>query len=62
MRIGIVVFLLIVILAVYLLWPVCVPMTNDEVASFNQVSSIPIDKRTDRDLYIRVFQYRNGQW
>ncbi len=62
MRIRIVALVLFLLLLAYLMWPVCVPMSPDEVASFNQVSSVPIDKRADRDFYVRVFQYREGQW
>jgi hypothetical protein len=38
--------------------PVCVPLSNDDVARFPP----PIETRTDRDLYVRVFQFRDGQW
>jgi hypothetical protein len=44
--------------AVYLLQPVCVPLSEDDLKSFN----IPIEQRTDRDIYLKVFQKKNGQW
>lgn len=37
---------------------VCVPISPAELLEFN----VPIDRRTDRDFYLRVFQYRDGQW
>ena len=42
----------------YALRPVCVPLTSEDLAEFNS----PIETRTDRDLYLRVFQFRDGQW
>jgi hypothetical protein len=42
----------------FALRPVCVPLSSEDLASFN----VPIEQRTDRDLYIRVFQRREGQW
>jgi hypothetical protein len=38
--------------------PVCVPLSEDDLSQFNA----PIETRTDRDLYLRVFQLRDGQW
>jgi len=38
--------------------PVCVLLTAEDLRGFN----VPIERRTDRDFYLRVFQYRNGQW
>ena len=38
--------------------PVCVPLTADDLRGFN----VPIEQRTDRDFYLRVFQQRGGQW
>ncbi len=43
---------------VFLLHPVCVPLTTDDLKTFN----VPIEQRTDRDFYLRVFQRRDGQW
>jgi len=62
MRVFLIVAVLVILLVAYLMWPVCVPMSKEDVADFNKVSSIPIDQRTDRDFYVRVFQFRNGQW
>jgi len=38
--------------------PVCVPLSSDDLARFN----VPIERRTDRDFYVPVFQRRDGQW
>ena len=38
--------------------PVCVPLSAADLAGFNS----PIETRTDRDLYLRVFQRRDEQW
>ena len=38
--------------------PVCVPLSPEAVAGFTS----PIEQRTDRDFYLRVFQQRGGQW
>ena len=38
--------------------PVCVPLTADDLTQFN----VPIEQRTDRDFYLRVFQRRGGGW
>jgi hypothetical protein len=45
-------------LIAWILRPVCVPLSPEDLAGFN----VPIEKRTDRDLYLRVFQQRHGQW
>ena len=44
--------------ALIALRPVCVRLDDDALAQFN----VPIEQRTDRDLYVRVFQMRNGRW
>ncbi len=38
--------------------PVCRPLTDEDLAQFN----VPIEQRTDRDLYVKVFQRRDGRW
>jgi hypothetical protein len=38
--------------------PVCVPLTAEDLRQFN----VPIDRRSDRDFYLKVFQLRHGQW
>jgi hypothetical protein len=47
-----------ILLFMFLLQPVCVPLTDEDLKSFN----IPIEQRTDRDLYLRVFQKKDGRW
>ena len=42
----------------FTLRPICVGLTPEQLASFTS----PIGERTDRDIYLRVFQQRNGQW
>jgi hypothetical protein len=42
----------------YALWPVCVPLTLEQVASFQP----SISERIDKDFYLRIFQQRAGQW
>ena len=51
------VFILIVLVG-WVLRPVCVPLTTDDLRNF----TLPIEQRTDRDFYLRVFQQRGGQW
>ena len=41
-----------------LLQPVCVPLSQEALGAF----TVPIEQRTDRDFYLRVFQQRDGQW
>ena len=53
-----VVLLLIAIVSSCALRPVCVPLSEEDIARFN----VPIEQRTDRDFYLQVFQRRNGQW
>ncbi len=38
--------------------PICVPLPAEALAQFN----VPIDQRTDRDFYVKVFQLRDGRW
>jgi hypothetical protein len=45
-------------LAVALFRPVCVPLSPEQVAAFNS----PIESRSDRDFYLKVFQQRDGRW
>lgn len=42
----------------YALRPVCVPLADEALRQFN----VPIAERIDRDLYLKVFQQRDGQW
>ncbi|OLC77306.1 MAG: hypothetical protein AUH72_17650 [Acidobacteria bacterium 13_1_40CM_4_65_8] len=50
--------IVVALLVMVLLQPVCVPLSNDDLKSFN----VPIEQRTDRDIYLRVFQQRDGRW
>ena len=45
-------------LAYGLLHPVCVPLSDDDLARF----TTPIEQREDRDFYLRIFQEHDGQW
>jgi hypothetical protein len=38
--------------------PVCRPIADEDLADFN----VPIELRTDRDFYVKVFQFRDGSW
>lgn len=40
------------------LHPVCVPLSAEDLRGFN----VPIEQRTDRDLYLKVFQRSDGRW
>ncbi len=42
----------------WLMRPVCVQLTAEQLREFN----VPIEQRTDRDFYLNVFQRRNGEW
>ena len=55
---AVLVFLAPVAALVFVLHPVCVPLTADNLKTFN----VPIELRTDRDFYLKVFQRRSGQW
>jgi hypothetical protein len=54
----IVIGLLIVALAYLALRPVCVPLSAEDLQGF----TVPIEQRTDRDFYLKIFQQRDGQW
>lgn len=53
-------FLLVLLLglAVFLFRPVCVPLSDKDLGSF----TVPIEQRTERDFYLKVFQTKNGRW
>jgi hypothetical protein len=55
---GLTILLLVVGLIAWVLHPVCVPLSAEDLHGFN----VPIEQRTDQDLYLRVFQQRRGQW
>ena len=50
--------LLLVMLGCLALRPICVPLSAEDLARFIS----PIEQRTDRDVYLRVFQLRDGRW
>jgi hypothetical protein len=52
------VFLVPLAALVFVLRPICVPLTAEDLKTFN----VPIEQRTDRDFYLKVFQRRDGQW
>jgi len=52
------ILLLLVGLSAWILRPVCVPLSPEDLRGFN----VPIEQRNDQDLGRRVFQHRNGQW
>ena len=55
---AIAILLLLAGLSVWMLHPVCVPLSAEDLRAFN----VPIEQRADQDLYLRVFQRRHGQW
>ena len=56
--VAITVALVLAVVAAYLFWPVCVPLSAPEVALFQP----PITERTDRDFHLWVFQKSNDRW
>jgi hypothetical protein len=53
--------LVVVVLIAGVSWglrPVCISLSKEDLAHFN----VPIEQRRDRDIYLEVFQFRNGQW
>lgn len=60
MRIWPVLIIIIAVIALvsWVFRPVCVPILASSLQDFN----VPIEQRTDRDLYLKVFQFRDGQW
>jgi hypothetical protein len=47
-----------ILLTAFLFRPVCVPLSDEDVAGMN----VPIAERTDRDFYLRIFQEKDGRW
>ena len=43
---------------VYALRPLCVPLSDQDLAGF----TTPIETRTDHDFYLQVFQRIDGRW
>ena len=59
MRRALILFGLLALLLIVLAFrPVCVPISAEDLKTFN----VPIDQRTDHDFYLKVFQKRQGQW
>lgn len=46
------------LLGYFSLRPVCIPLTEEDLRSFN----VPIEQRTDRDFYLKVFKNKDGEW
>jgi hypothetical protein len=44
---------------VFFFRPVCVPLSQDNLASFNQPAK---QRMAQRDLYLKVWQEKAGQW
>jgi hypothetical protein len=44
--------------AAFALRPVCVPLSPEQLAGF----TTPVETRTDRDVYLQVFQRMDGRW
>jgi hypothetical protein len=57
-RTPIVLVLAAIATAAWMLAPVCRPIANDALGEFN----VPLEHRTDRDFYLKVFQQREGRW
>jgi hypothetical protein len=55
---GLTILFLVFSLIAWALHPVCVPLSAEDLRGFN----VPIEQRTDQDLFLRVFQQRRGQW
>lgn len=49
---------IIVALLAWALQPVCKPLSAEDLRGFN----VPIEQRTDRDIYFKVFQQQGSQW
>jgi hypothetical protein len=48
-----------VLLLAWFAHPVCVPLSSDDLKTFN----VPIEQRSDRDVFLfKTFQQRNGEW
>ena len=58
MKIIVGLIVVVIVIGAVALRPVCVPISDDALAQF----TAPIEQRTDRDLFVRVFQLRNGRW
>lgn len=50
--------ILLILLIAFSFRPVCNPLSDEDLKEMN----IPIEQRTDRDFYLKVFQKKDGQW
>jgi len=55
---GLALVAVIAVVATFALRPVCVPLSEQDLAGFNT----PIETRTDHDFYLQVFQQAHGRW
>ncbi len=55
---GLAIIIVLLALVTLALRPVCVPIGDETLAQFTE----PIEQRTDRDFYVKVFQLRDGRW
>lgn len=53
---GLIFFL--VLAGIFLFRQNCIPLSDEDLTNMN----IPIEERTDRDFYLKVFQKKDGQW
>lgn len=54
----IIITLTVISFLIFIFHPVCVPLSDEDLKNFN----VPIEQRTDRDFYLKVFQKKDGQW
>jgi hypothetical protein len=57
-RMGICILVMLAFVWTVAVWPVCVPLSPDQISGFQP----PINERTDTYLWGRIFQKRDGQW
>jgi len=57
---AVVALILTAALALWLEHPVCVPLSEEDVATANR--SLPLEQRTDRQLHGPIFQQRDQRW
>lgn len=50
--------MIVVGVAAFAFRPVCVPIPAETLLQL----TVPLEQRTDRDFYVKVFQQRNGRW
>lgn len=57
-KIFIVCILLILGFIGFMFFPICKKIPEENLKAFN----VPIDQRTDKDFYVKVFQKKDGVW